>query len=112
MEIVSDQLRYTEELSDTIILHSNAEKGGSIHLYILQGGRESFAGLRMDHHALEPGRQFASCKRAYARVQMTFPDAEGNTQLLYSYFHYVDNVQQEKSSRKCCGFVSSSGLKR
>ena len=112
MEIVSDQLRSTEESSDTIILHSNAEKGGSIHLYELQGGRENFAGLRMDRHALEPGSQSALCKRAYARVQMTFPDAEGNTQLIHSDFRYVDNMQQEKSSRKRCGLVLSSGLKR
>ncbi len=79
MELVSDQLRSTEELSDTIILHSNAEKGGFIYLYELQGSRKIFAGLRMNRHALEPGSQSASRKRAYARVQMTFPDAEGNT---------------------------------
>ena len=104
MEIASDQLRSTEESSDTIVLHSNAEKGGSIHVYELQGGRENFAGLRMNGHALEP-----ACKRAYARVQMTFPNAEGNTQLIHSDFRYVDNMQQEKSSRKPCGFVLSSG---
>ena len=107
METVSDQLRSTEECSDTIILHSNAKKGGSIHLYELQGGRENFAGLRMNRHAF----QSVSCKRAYARVQMTFPNAEGNTQLIHSDFRYVDNMQQEKSSRKRCGFVLSSGLK-
>ena len=112
MAIVSDQLRSTEESSNTVILHSNAEKGGSIHMYELQGGPENFAGLRMNGHVLEPGSQPASCKKAYARVQMTFPNAEGNTQPIHSYFRFVDNMQQEKSSRKRCGFVLISGSKR
>ena len=79
MEIVSDQLRSTDELSNTIILHSKAEKGGCIHLYELQAGPNSYTGLRMDGYAFGSGSQSASCKRAYARVRITFPNSEGNT---------------------------------
>ncbi|KAK0513614.1 hypothetical protein JMJ35_003978 [Cladonia borealis] len=102
--IVSDQLRSTEE-SDTIILHSNAEKGGSIHLYELQGGRENFAGLRMNRHALEPGSQSAPCKRAYARVQMTFPNAEAREEFsktlrlcLEQWFRTMSRVREMQRS--------------
>ena len=92
MEIVTDELRSTNEVPSTTILQSKREKGGCIHLYELQGGPKKCAGLKMNRHALEPWRLPASCKKTYARVHMTFPNTKGKNLPPCSYCDYVDSL--------------------
>ena len=81
MEIVTDELRSTNDIPNTITLQSKAGKGGRIALYELQGGPKKCAGLKINRHALEPRRLPTSCKRTYARVHMNFPNTRGKTRL-------------------------------
>lgn len=91
MTIVTNELRSTLELPNTIILESKVEKGACIHLYELQGSQKHYAGLKMNRHALDPWSLPASCKRACARVRMTFPNTKGNNPPPCSYFGHVDD---------------------